>query len=59
MFYPKLSVHKVIISVSLVYTLCFIYTQCLFIDMMNRFNKIANIEDIEGKLGNRVHIYLL
>ena len=26
------------------------FTRCLFIDMMNRFNKVANIE------GNRVHI---
>ena len=45
MFCPTVLVHKVIISISLVYT----NIQCLFIDVMNRFNKVANIEE------NRFH----
>ena len=38
------NVHKVIISVSLVYIF-----SVLFIDVMNQFNKVANFE------GNRIH----
>ena len=47
MFCPIVLVHKVIISISSVYT----NIQCLFIDVMNRFNKVPQCLFKEFSLG--------